>query len=109
MRIREYGAEVDGRLVMELALSFEDDVIGVTSGILLEGILVKSILSSTANGRVAPRLERASICGFESSAIVMSKPPIEGERFKKSQAGMSNCPFKSAKSICGEFELRLEG
>jgi hypothetical protein len=104
-RTREYGAEVDGGLAMELALPFEDDAVGVSTGISLDGVIVNTILSSIVNGRVAPNPVRVSRGGFESSAMVMSKAPIGDEGVEKSHAGRSNCPLKATKSIWDEFEL----
>ena len=94
---------------MELALLSEGDTIRVTAGIQLEGVFVNAILSSIANDFVVPNLVSASRGGSESSAMFMSKAPIEDERVKKSQAGRSNCPLKSATPAWDEFELRLGG
>jgi hypothetical protein len=89
MCTREYGAEDNGRLVMELALPFEDDVVGVITSILLESVFVNAVLSSIINGCVASKLVQVSKGGFESSAIVMSKASKskEYEWVEKSHVG----------------------
>ena len=76
---------------MELALPFEDDAIGVITGMPLDGVFVNTMLSLIINGCVASKRVRVSRGGFESSAMVMSRASIEYEGVEKSHAGRSNC------------------